>query len=78
MIEPVQLEITPHSTIDYYRIHEYFENYTEWVEKQMQWIVPYNQLVYMVMVNDISNNLDSNKIVTVSMEYNIIPFRIYQ
>jgi hypothetical protein len=42
-------------------------------------IIPCNQqLVSMVIVNDTSINFDRNKIITASMEYNSIPFKIYQ
>jgi hypothetical protein len=41
-------------------------------------IVPCNQLLRMVIVEDASNNVDDFMIRTVSMEYNRILSRIYQ
>jgi hypothetical protein len=39
-------------------------------------IVPYNQLVGMVIVDDDTNSVDASTLRTVFIEYNIIPFRI--
>ena len=41
-------------------------------------IVPCNQLVRMVIMDDANNNFDSNTLITASMEYNRITTRIYQ
>ena len=41
-------------------------------------IVPCNQLVRMVIVDDVNNNFDSITLITASMEYNRITPRMYQ
>jgi hypothetical protein len=41
-------------------------------------IVPFHKLLRMVIVDDVSNNLDGFTLRTVSVEYNIILSRIYQ
>jgi hypothetical protein len=41
-----------------------------------QMIVPYNQLVDMVIVDAATNNVDASTLRTVSIEYSRIPFRI--